>query len=125
MERRFVALSLVLCLAAGAAAAQDKKKKAETPETGPLGLPLLAAVKEKCKPTAEQAPKLDTLYADATKNETDIRRRAKESESDRKTLEKYLADGRLEIVLMIKELFDAAQDKAFDEAAAAAAPKKK
>ena len=116
MERIVAALLLF-------APVQDGKKK-EAAETGPLGLPLLAAVKNKCKPTAEQSPKLEALYAEAVKNEADIRRRAKEAESDRKTTEKFLADGRLEIVLKIKELFDAPQDKAFDELASASARKK-
>jgi hypothetical protein len=117
MERIVAALLLFAPL-------QDGKKK-DAPESGPLGLPLLSAVKGKCQPSAEQAPKLDALYAEAAKNEADIRRRAKESESDRKTTEKFLADGRLDMVLKIKELFDAAQDKAFDELASAAPAKKK
>lgn len=111
MERIIAALLLL-------SPAQDGKKAAEG---AAFGLPALAAVKEKCKPSAEQAPKLETIYADAAKSEADIRRRAKEAESDRKTTEKYLADGRLEVVLKIKELFDAGQDKGFDELVAAAA----
>ncbi len=127
MERNLIASLALVLMAAGAAAAQDgKKKKAEAAvETGPFSLPTLAAVKEKCKPSEAQAPKLETIYADAAKNEADVRRRAKEAESDRKTLEKFLADGRLEVVLKIKELFDAPQDKAFDDLASAAANKKK
>jgi hypothetical protein len=130
MERRFIATSLALLLVAAAAGAQDVKKKADAaPEAGPFTLPTVASVKEKCKPTEAQAPKLDAIYADAVKSEADIRRRAKEAESDRKTLEKFLADGRLEVVLKVKELFDAQQDKTFDDlvtaAAAAGMPKKK
>lgn len=127
MERNLIASLALVLLASGAVTAQDgKKKKAEAAvETGPFSLPTLAAVKEKCKPTEAQGPKLETIYADAVKNEADVRRRAKEAESDRKTLEKFLADGRLDVVLKIKELFDGPQDKIFDELASAAAGKKK
>lgn len=119
MERMIGTAVLALSLAAGAAWPQDGKKKDETPDVGPLSLPALAAVQAKCKPGADQAPKLEALYADAVKSEADIRRRAKEAESDRKTLEKFLADGRLDVVLKIKELFSDAQDKTFDDLAAA------
>ena len=118
MERMILALTI---LASGVAGAQDGKKKEAAAEAGPFALPTLAAVKDKCKPTAEQAPKLDTIYADAAKSEVDIKRRAKESEADRKTTEKYLADGRLEVVLKIKELFTNDQDKSFDDLSAAVA----
>lgn len=124
MERKIFASLLAVLLASGAVLAQDTKKKkpeAAAPETGPLSLPTLAAVKEKCKPTEAQGPKLEALYAEATKNEADIRRRAKESESDRKTLEKFLADGRLDMVLKIKEVLDGPQKKTFDDLATAAA----
>ena len=126
MERNLIASLAAALLACGAAPAQEgKKKKGEAAvETGPFSLPTLAAVKAKCKPTEDQGPKLETIYADAAKNEADVRRRAKEAESDRKTLEKFLADGRLDVVLKIKELFDVPQDKAFDDLAAAAGKKK-
>ena len=115
MERM---IAVLLCLAP----VQDgKKKEAAAADVGPFALPTLAAVKEKCKPTEAQAPKLDALYADAAKSEVDIKRRAKEAESDRKTTEKYLADGKLEVVLKIKELFTDSQDKSFDDLSAAVA----
>jgi hypothetical protein len=118
MERMIAAILFL-------APVQDGKKKDAAPEAGPFALPTLAAVKEKCKPSAEQAPKLETIYADAVKSEADIRRRAKEAESDRKTTEKFLADGRLEVVLKIKELFTDEQDKSFDALASGAPPAKK
>ena len=68
MERMIAVLTI---LASSVAWAQDKKKEAAV-EAGPFALPTLAAVKEKCKPTADQAPKLDTIYADAAKSEVDI-----------------------------------------------------
>ena len=133
MERTIIAAALGLMLAAVPATAQDgKKKKAPAAgEAGPFGLPTLAVVKAKCAPTAEQAPTLETIYADATKNEADIRRRAKEAESDRQSLEKFLMMGRIEAVNKVKELFSEDQDKTYDglvvaaDAAAAARKKKK
>lgn len=94
-------------------------------DEAPFALPPLATVKAKCKPGEEQAPKLEAIYKDAVQSEADIRRRAKESESDRKTTEKFLADGRLQVVLKIKELFSDEQDKIFDSLPAGEPAKKK
>ena len=109
-----VILAAVLSLAA-----QDEKALA------PFALPPLAAVKEKCKPNEEQLPKIELIYKDAVQSEIDIRRRARESESDRKTTEKFIADGRLQVVLKIKELFIDEQDKIFDGLPAGEPAKKK
>jgi hypothetical protein len=119
MERMIAALT-ILALPLVSTAQDGKKKEAPAGEAGPFLLPTLASVKEKCKATEAQAPKLDTIYADAAKSEVDIRRRAKESESDRKTTEKFLADGKLEVVLKIKEVLVGDQKKTFDDLAAAA-----
>ena len=121
MERTIIGAILALVLAAPPAAAQDaKKKKAEAAlPAGPFGLPTLAQVKEKCSPTAEQAPRLETVYADAARNEGDIRKRAKEAESDRQSLEKFLTMGRIEVVNKVKEILDDGQDKAYDGLVAA------
>lgn len=121
MERTIIAAALAFVWAAIPAAAQDgKKKKGPAGEAGPFGLPTLSQVKEKCSPSAEQAPKLETAYADAAKNESDIRKRAKEAESDRQSLEKFLTMGRIEVVNKVKEILDDGQDKTYDGLVAAA-----
>ncbi|HYF01292.1 MAG TPA: hypothetical protein VEJ18_20385 [Planctomycetota bacterium] len=121
MERTIIAAVLALVLAAHPAAAQEGKKKKAEPAgpAGPFGLPTLAQVKEKCSPTAEQAPKLEAVYADAAKNEGDIRKRAKEAESDRQSLEKFLTMGRIEVVNKVKEILDDGQDMTYDGLVAA------
>lgn len=106
------------------ALAQDKKKPAETP-AGPYGLPLLTAVKEKVKLTAEQEPKLTEIYAGAGKNEEETKKRAKENQTERKDLEKYLAEGRSDAINKIRAVLDDAQKKTFDGMLAPAQPKKK
>jgi len=118
MERIMWAVAVTLALAAGAAAAQDnkgdKKKEAAPAELGPFGLPTLASVKEKCKPTADQAPKLEAVYADATKNEADTRKRAREQATEKKDLDKFLAMGKNDAINKVKDLLDEAQKKIFN-----------
>jgi len=125
MERiRIGMVAMAVMLAAGLAQAQDKKKPAETP-AGPYGLPLLTAVKEKIKLTAEQEPKVTEIYAGAAKNEEETKKRAKENQTDRKDLEKYLAEGKSDAINKIRVVLDDAQKKTFDSLLSAAAPKKK
>jgi Spy/CpxP family protein refolding chaperone len=128
MERiRIGMLALAVLLAAGLAQAQDNKKKkaAEAGPSGPYGLPLLASVKEKLKLTAEQEPKVSALYDEGAKEEEATRKRAKENQTDRKDLEKFLAEGKSTTVNKIRELLDDGQKKSFDALVSAAAPKKK
>jgi hypothetical protein len=128
MERiRIGWVALAVILAAGAAQAQDNKKKkaAEAAPAGPYGLPLLEQVKEKCKVTKEQEPKVAELYAAAAKNEEETKKRAKENQTERKDLEKYLAEGKSDAINKIKAVFDDEQKKTFDQMVSASAPKKK
>lgn len=126
MERiRITMVAAAVLFAAALAQAQDNKKKpAETP-AGPYGLPLLAAVKEKVKPTAEQEPKLTEQYAAAAKNEEETKKRAKDNQTDRKDLEKFLSEGRSDAINKIRAILDDGQKKTFDGMVAASAPKKK
>jgi hypothetical protein len=125
MERiGMVVMSLVL--AAGLAQAQDnKKKKTEETPVGPYGLPVLAAVKEKLKLTAEQEPKITEIYTDAGKNEEETKKRAKDNNTDRKDLEKYLGEGKSSTINKVRAVLTDDQKKSFDALVSAAAPKKK
>ena len=119
MERTKI-LAAAAVLAVGLAAmAQDKAA------VGPFGLPLLASVKEKCKPNEEQGKKLDEIYAAGAQNEIDTKKRAKENQTERKELEKFLGEGRTEIVNKVLELFDDEQDKTFQQLVKDAVPAKK
>jgi hypothetical protein len=125
MERkRVVAIALILGLAfwcGSDASAQDKKDGGG----GPYGLPTLAEVKDKVKPTDEEAKKLDEIYATATKNEAESRARAKENGTDRKTLDGFLSISRNETINKIKEALDKDKAAAFDKILAASSPGKK
>jgi DNA invertase Pin-like site-specific DNA recombinase len=122
MERGIGIVVSGLFLAAGVAlAAQDKQAGGG----GPFGLPALALVKEKCKANEEQAKKLEEIYAAGTTNEADTKKRAKDSQTERKELEKFLGEGRTDVVNKVLELFDEEQDKTFNQLVKEAAPTKK
>jgi hypothetical protein len=120
------ALAATLVLGTAAAGAQDGKgdaKKKEAPvAAGPFGLPSLAAVKDKCKPSAEQAPKLEAIYAEGVKNEADTRKRAKEQATEKKELDKFLELGKTDVINKVQDLLDDAQDKIFNDLLKAATP---
>src|ERR1043166_4315775 len=125
MERiRIVAVLAAACLAAGAASAQEKKKD-DKAATGPFELPALATVKEKCKTNDEQNGKLETIYKDATTKESDTRKTAKDSGSDKKDLDRFLLMGKVETVNKIKEVLDKDQQKTFNDLCNAGDTKKK
>jgi hypothetical protein len=121
MERIGLAACAVLLAAGVLLAAQDKAVGG----AGPFGLPVLAAVKEKCKPTEEQAKKLDEIYAAGAQNEVDTKKRAKDSQTDRKDLEKFLAEGRTDVVNKVLEVLDEGQDKTYQQLMKDAVPAKK
>lgn len=121
MERKSV-LAFVAALAlAGMAGAQDKKGDGGG-ETGPYGLPTLAQVKDKVKPSEEEAKKIAEIYATAAKNEQESKVRAKENGTDRKTLEGYMQVGRNDTVNKVKEALDKDKAAAFDKLCAAQPP---
>ena len=95
------------------AAAQDNKKDA--PPAGPFGLPLLATVKEKCKTSDEVNTKLDAIYKDAAAKEEETKKTAKDNQSDRKDLEKFLALGKNDTINKIKDVLDKDQQKTFND----------
>src|SRR6266545_1780176 len=100
MERKsVVALAMALGLAGMAWAAQDKKDGGG----GPYGLPTYADVKDKIKLSDDEAKKVEEIYAGAVKNEAESKQRAKENGTDNKTLQGYLALGRVETINKVKE----------------------
>ena len=121
MERMKVLLVLVAaCVAAGSGAAQDNKKKdAQAPAAGPFNLPTFDQVKAKCKLTEDQAPKVEAQYKEAATREEETKKRAKDSQTDRKDLEKFLGLGKIEAVNKVKEILDNDQKKTFDGLVAA------
>ena len=125
MERkRVVALALALGLAAlwmSGASAQDKK---DAP-AGPYGLPLLDAVKEQCKPSDEELKKIEEIYAQAAKNETESKARARENGTDRKSQASFATISRNETINKVKEALDKDKGKLFDELCRGSAPAKK
>jgi len=122
MERKsVVAMALALGLAAGAAWSQDKKEGGG----GPYGLPTFADVKEKIKPTDDEAKKVEEIYTAATKNEQESKTRAKENGTDFKTLQGYLALGRVETINKVKEALDKEKGQAYDKLCMAEQPAKK
>jgi hypothetical protein len=119
MERKnVVALLMGLCLA-GVAWAQDKGGG------GPYGLPAFAEVKEKIKLSDEESKKVEEIYAGATKNEQESKQRAKENGTDNKTLQGYLALGRVETINKVKESLDKDKAAAYDKLCLAEQPAKK
>lgn len=117
MERKAVLAFATAFVLAGFAWAQDKKEAG-----GPYGLPTLADVKDKVKPSDEESKKLEEIYATATKNEAESKTRAKENGTDRKALEGYLQIGKNETIGKIKEVLDKEKGAAFDKLCAAQAP---
>jgi len=123
MERKSVLAFVAAFALAGMALAQDKKADGEA---GPYGLPTLAAVKDKVKPTEDEAKKIADIYATAAKNEQESKVRAKENGTDRKTLEGYMTIGRNDTVNKVKESLDKDKAAAFDKLVASQpAPDKK
>jgi len=124
MQRKRVVLGWTASLLAvglwTGALAQDKKDAA-----GPYGLPTLAAVKDKVKPSEDEAKKIEEIYATAAKNEAESKARAKESGTDGKTLAGYLSQGRIETINKVKEVLDKDKSKAYDDLVRASQPDKK
>ncbi len=104
------------------AAAQDKK---DAPPAGPFGLPLLATVKEKCKTSEDQNTKLEVIYKEATAKEEETKKTAKDNQSDRKDLEKFLAIGKNDTINKIKDVLDKDQWKTFTDLVSGGDTKKK
>ncbi|HLY08791.1 MAG TPA: hypothetical protein VKW04_05710 [Planctomycetota bacterium] len=127
MERKGLVLGmLAAALAAGlstGAGAQDKKDAGAA--TGPYGLPSFAAVKDKVKPTDDEAKKIEEVYAQGSKNEAESKNRAKENGTDGKTLAGYLSQGRIETMNKVKEVLDKDKSKLFDDLCRASQPDKK
>ena len=122
MERKSVLAFVAAFALAGVCLAQDKKAAGDA---GPYGLPTLDAVKDKIKPTEEEAKKIADIYATAAKNEQESKARAKENGTDRKTLEGYITIGRNETVNKVKEALDKDKAAAFDKLVAGSQPEKK
>ena len=122
MERKSVLALVAVFALAGMAWTQDKKAGAEA---GPYGLPGLAAVKDKVKPTEDEAKKIDEIYATAAKNEQESKVRAKENGTDRKTLEGYMTIGRNDTINKVKEALDKDKAAAFDKLVASQPPPEK
>jgi len=122
MQRKRVVFGIMAAfLAVGfssAAIAQDKP-------AGPYGLPTLADVKDKVKPTEDEAKKIEEIYATATKNEAESKTRAKENGTDGKTLAGYLLQGKIETQNKVKEVLDKDKSKAYDDLCRASQPDKK
>jgi len=122
MERKSIVLGLITAVAAfglsASAYAQDKG-------AGPYGLPALAAVKDKVKPSDDVAKKIEEIYAMATKNEAESKSRAKENGTDGKTLAGYLLQGRIETINKVKEALDKDQGKLYDDLCRGSQPDKK
>ena len=123
MERKSVVLGLMAAVVAfGMSSTSFAQEKGGE---GPYGLPSLAAVKDKVKPTDEEMKKVEEIYASAAKNEGDSRKNAKENGTDNKTLQGYLLQGKIETQNKVKEVLDREKGKLFDEAVKAAVPEKK
>ena len=127
MRKRLVlgVLSLVVAAGLGSVGFAQDKKGAAAPGTGPYGLPSLEAVKDKVKPTDEEAKKIEEIYAQATKNEAESKQRAKENGTDGKTLAGYLSQGKIETQNKVKEVLDKDKSKLFDDLVRASQPDKK
>jgi hypothetical protein len=114
-----------LLVAAGAVLLAQEGKQQAAGAGGPFGLPTFAAVKEKCKPNEEQAKKLEVIFAAGTENEAATRKRAKDSGAERADLEKYLGEGRTEVINKTLEVLDDTQDKTFNQLVKDSVPAKK
>lgn len=112
MKRNLAWAWLIVGALATSVAAQDNKKDA--PPAGPFGLPLLATVKEKCKTSEEANGKLDAIYKDATAKEEETKKTAKDNQTERKDLEKFLAMGKNDTINKIREVLDKDQQTTFN-----------
>jgi len=121
MERKSLVAWVMALGLAGIAAAQDKKDGGG----GPYGLPTFADVKEKIKLSEDEAKKVEEIYAGAAKNEQESKARAKENGTDNKTLQGYLALGRVETINKVKESLDKDKATAYDKLCLAEQPSKK
>jgi hypothetical protein len=123
MERKNVVLGLmaaVVVLSLSSFAGAQEKGGA-----GPYGLPTIAEVKAKVMPTDDEMKKLEEVYAAAAKAEAETRQRAKDNQTDGKTLKGYIDMGRIEYVNKIKEVLDKDKAKLFDQLLASQQPAKK
>jgi hypothetical protein len=124
MQRKNLVLgsmaALVTVAFSSGAFAQDKKDS-----TGPYGLPTLAEVKDKVKPSDDEAKKIEEIYTTAAKNEADSKARARENGTDGKTLAGYLSQGRIETINKVKEVLDKDKSRAFDDLVRSKQPDKK
>lgn len=122
MERKNVVLGLMAAVAvlslSSFAGAQEKGG-------GPYGLPTLAEVKDKVKPTDDEYKKIEEVYAAATKAEAETKQRAKDNQTDGKTLKGYIDQGRIEYINKVKEVLDKDKSKLFDDMLRAQQPAKK
>ena len=127
MERmKLLAFVVALGVAAVSAGAQEKKgEKAAAAAAGPYELPAFDAVKDKCKLSAEQAPKVEAAYKEGATKEEETKKRAKENQTDRKDLEKFLAMGKIDLINKVKDILDDGQKKTYDGLVAASVPDKK
>ncbi|HLF92200.1 MAG TPA: hypothetical protein VJB14_01965 [Planctomycetota bacterium] len=121
MERmKLFLVAVAACVAFGTAAAQDKKKTdAPAAAAGPFNLPTFDQVKARCKLTEDQLPKVEAQYKEAATREEETRKRAKDNQTDRKDLEKFLGLGKVDAINKVKEILDNDQKKTFDGLVAA------
>jgi hypothetical protein len=123
MERKSVVLGLLAAVVAfGMSSASFAQEKGGE---GPYGLPSLAVVKDKVKPTDEEVKKIEEIYAAATKSEGDSKKNAKDNGTDNKTLQGYLLQGKIETQNKVKEVLDKDKGKLYDDAVKASQPEKK
>jgi hypothetical protein len=123
MERKRVVLGLMAALVAfGVSSTSFAQEKGGE---GPYGLPSLAVVKDKVKPTDEELKKIEDIYAAATKAEADSKKNAKENGTDNKTMQGYLLQGKIETQNKVKEVLDKDKGKIYDDAVKASQPDKK
>jgi len=122
MQRKRVVLGvLAAVLAVGFSSGAFAQEKA----AGPYGLPTFADVKDKVKPSDDEAKKIEEIYTTAAKNEAESKSRAKENGTDGKTLAGYLSQGRIETMNKVKEVLDKDKSKAYDDLCRASQPDKK
>ena len=124
MMGRMKILAFVVALGVAAVSAGAQEKKAAG-AAGPYELPAFDAVKDKCKLSAEQAPKIEAAYKEGATKEEETKKRAKDNQTDRKDLEKFLAMGKIELINKVKDILDDGQKKTYDGLVAAATPDKK
>lgn len=122
MERKRVVLGVMAAVVAfGFSAGAFAQEKGG----GPYGLPTLAEVKDKVKPTDDEAKKIEEIYAAATKNEGESKKNAKENGTDNKALQSYLLQGKFDTQNKVKEVLDKDKGKLYDDLCRASQPDKK